>query len=184
MKKKKFIRKGKISQRNLYVLEQVRKEVEKTIRKAFGVVSRTSTDTLVRCTLLSNSLIDGYADRLLDLCRKKTTASRASGKSMTDMIAHMILEAIEAEAMEPKTCMKVFRSIESKADELDIMADLPPVESPRKPRSPKKGLVESRAETVEQKIEEWEKKLKLAKTYLAKYKKKAAYYRRRGVINA
>jgi hypothetical protein len=67
------------------------------------------------------------------------------------------------------------------AVEYDMLSQMPPVRKTRKKRVPQ-TLVEGRASKVDEKVREWERKLKYAKTKLASYQKKQKYYTKKGAV--
>jgi hypothetical protein len=69
------------------------------------------------------------------------------------------------------------------AAEYELLSQMPPPKREYKRRGPR-SLVERRADTVDEKVREWERKLKLAKTKLAMYKKKQKYYQKKGTVTA
>jgi hypothetical protein len=69
------------------------------------------------------------------------------------------------------------------AAEYELLAQMPQERRPYVKRGPR-SLVERRAERVESKVVEWERKLKYAKTKLAAYRKKQKYYAKKGAVNA
>ena len=67
------------------------------------------------------------------------------------------------------------------AVEYDMLSQMPPVRRTRKKRVPQ-TLVEARAGKVDEKVREWERKLKYAKTKLSAYRKKQKYYTKKGAV--
>ena len=67
------------------------------------------------------------------------------------------------------------------AVEYDMLSQMPPVRKTRKKRVPQ-TLVEARASKVGEKVREWERKLKYAKTKLSAYRKKQKYYTKKGEV--
>jgi hypothetical protein len=67
------------------------------------------------------------------------------------------------------------------AVEYDMLSQMPPVRKTRKKRVPQ-TLVEGRASKVDEKVREWERKLKYAKTKLASYQKRQKYYTKKGAV--
>lgn len=67
------------------------------------------------------------------------------------------------------------------AVEYDMLSQMPRVRRTRKKRVPQ-TLVETRAGKVDEKVREWERKLKYAKTKLATYRKKQKYYTKKGAV--
>jgi hypothetical protein len=67
---------------------------------------------------------------------------------------------------------------------VDLRCKLPPVRKAVKKRVVAKPLtaVEQRAKLAADKCREWERKGKLAKTKLAKYRKKVTYYKKKGAV--
>lgn len=75
----------------------------------------------------------------------------------------------------------LLEDLRTNAAQYELMAQMPLPRKERKRREPK-TLVERRAEKVEAKVQEWERKLKYAKTRLSAYRKKQKYYTKRGAI--
>jgi hypothetical protein len=73
----------------------------------------------------------------------------------------------------------ILDDIRSHAAEYELMAQMPPVKREYNRRGPR-TLVERRADAVAEKVREWERKLKVAKTKLAAYQKKQKYYAKKG----
>jgi hypothetical protein len=67
---------------------------------------------------------------------------------------------------------------------VDLRCKLPPVRKAVKKKPAAKPLtaVEQRAKLAADKCREWERKGKLAKTKLAKYRKKVTYYKKKGAV--
>jgi hypothetical protein len=74
----------------------------------------------------------------------------------------------------------ILHDIYANGGEYELLSQMPQPKRERKPR-PKRTLVESRADRAALKVAEWERKLKLAKTKLAKYRAKAKRYAQKGV---
>jgi hypothetical protein len=53
-------------------------------------------------------------------------------------------------------------------------------EKPQRQTRPKKSVVEQRAARAEELLADWERRLKLAKTKVSKYRRKVKYYQKRG----
>lgn len=66
------------------------------------------------------------------------------------------------------------------AIESDMLCRMPRAKRTRTKREPM-TIVELRADKVNKKVREWERKLKVAKTKLAAYRKKQKYYEKKGV---
>ena len=68
------------------------------------------------------------------------------------------------------------------AAEYELESALPPARRERAVSKPR-TFVEKRADTVAEKVKEWERKLRLAKTKLATYQRKQKYYSKKGEVN-
>lgn len=81
---------------------------------------------------------------------------------------------------EARAAIVLLGQMQKSADVLEMECMLPP---PRqRERKPKPTtLVGRRAARVDEKVEEWERKLKYAKTKLKKYRSKQKYYAKKGV---
>lgn len=76
--------------------------------------------------------------------------------------------------------IEILSQIHASADALELECMLPPPrQRERKPQP--KTLVGRRAAKVDEKVEEWERKLKYARTKLKKYRSKQKYYAKKGV---
>lgn len=69
------------------------------------------------------------------------------------------------------------------AAEYELLAQMPQARRPYVRRGPR-SLVERRADKVDAKVVEWERKLKVAKTKLKAYRRKQKYYAKKGATNA
>lgn len=81
-----------------------------------------------------------------------------------------VLRSVQAE---------VLKDLHENCAQYELLSHMPPPRRKYERRTPK-GLVERRAESVESKVQEWERKLKLAKTKLTAYRKKQKYYKKKG----
>lgn len=77
----------------------------------------------------------------------------------------------------------VLSDIYDHAAEYELLAQMPPPRRERTRREPQ-SLVERRAARVDSKVVEWERKLKVAKGKLKKYRRKQKYYlTKKGAVN-
>jgi len=77
------------------------------------------------------------------------------------------------------------REVHRNASIVDLRCKLPPVRKAvrkRKPAAKPLTAVEQRAKLAADKCREWERKGKLAKTKLAKYRKRVTYYKKKGAV--
>lgn len=94
----------------------------------------------------------------------------------------LIYRSVEAKVKDISNIQNIVREVivemHHNATALEMEALLPP---PRLTRRPKPAsLRERRAMRVDEKVAEWERKLKVAKTKLKKYRSKQKYYRKKG----
>ena len=71
--------------------------------------------------------------------------------------------------------------LRTNAAQYELLSQMPAPKREYERRGPR-SLVEQRADTVDEKVREWERKLKLAKTKLAAYQKKQKYYQKKGAV--
>jgi hypothetical protein len=74
---------------------------------------------------------------------------------------------------------EVLRDLHKNGNSYELLSQMPPAKAERKPR-PKRTLVQSRADKVNERLADWEAKLRRAKTAVAKYRKKQRYYQKKG----
>lgn len=93
---------------------------------------------------------------------------------LSDMLNH-------AQPLSTRIHIAAIEEMHKHAVEYDMLSQMPPVRRTRKKRVPQ-TLVEARASKVDEKVREWERKLKYAKTKLASYQKKKKYYTKKGEV--
>jgi hypothetical protein len=94
-----------------------------------------------------------------------------------------ILASMCSTSVEFQSCVltTAIEEMHKHAVEYDMLSHMPRVRRTRKKRVPQ-TLVEARASKVGEKVREWERKLKYAKTKLSAYRKKQKYYTKKGEV--
>jgi hypothetical protein len=97
---------------------------------------------------------------------------------VADLVADMLATN---QPLSKRIFIAAIEEMHKHAVEYDMLSQMPPVRKTRKKRMPK-TLIEGRAGRVDEKVREWERKLKYAKTKLASYQKKKKYYTKKGAV--
>jgi hypothetical protein len=129
-------------------------------------------------------LADDFSECLTELASMCGESSRSMANSRVgQMIASSVRGAIIAQLNNPKAlpnevAARVCESLNSRASLLDAEFRLPPVRNDEKPQpvSP----VQARARKAEAGMRSWKRKMSLARTKLAAYRKKVNYYKKKG----
>lgn len=171
-------------------LTPVRKNIIRLTKQA---IDRAYSRHLVRCrkmSLLKQRLWDGVdcakeVDGLFPaIAGWGSTPSTIS--SISDERVRVLLHTLVRNLYTNDRERRVFEhellaDLREHAAEYELLSQMPPPKREYHRRGPR-TLVERRADTVAEKVQEWERKLKYAKTKLAAYKKKQKYYQKKGAV--
>ena len=97
---------------------------------------------------------------------------------VSDLVSDMLNHA---QPLSKRIYISAIEEMHKHAVEYDMLSQMPRVRKTRNKRVPK-TLVEARAGKVDEKVREWERKLKYAKTKLSAYRKKQKYYTKKGAV--
>jgi hypothetical protein len=98
------------------------------------------------------------------------------------LLANLLSDMLTtAQPLSTRIHIAAIEEMHKHAVEYDMLSQMPRVRRTRKKRKPQ-TLVEARAGKVDEKVREWERKLKYAKTKLSAYRKKQKYYSKKGEV--
>jgi len=97
---------------------------------------------------------------------------------VSDLVSDMLATI---QPLSKRIYISAIEEMHKHAVEYDMLSQVPRVRKTRKKRVPQ-TLVEARAGRVDEKVREWERKLKYAKTKLSAYRKKQKYYTKKGAV--
>ena len=109
------------------------------------------------------------------------TISSVGDRKMADMLNVMIRCVYTNDKARREFEKDLLADLREHGAEYELLSNMPAPKREYERRGPR-SLVERRADTVDEKVREWERKLKLAKTKLAAYQKKQKYYQKKGAV--
>jgi hypothetical protein len=168
-----------LTQTQVNILNTVKRSIDKAYAAHYARRKRTcidrsdwkNADAAAIDSLLGN--IGGYA--------KAPKAFAHLLSPLTNLVHGLAYWSYANPAFNTEIERDVLADLHAHAAEYELLAHMPPVRRTRKKREPK-TLVGRRADAVDEKVREWERKLKLAKTKLAAYRKKQKYYTKKGEV--
>jgi hypothetical protein len=157
--------------------------VDRAFRKMIGFGKKRALHKVAFWRLISPAVSAGIDVLFSNVSGQ---SKRPTSMNQVDQVTgHIIARAIH-ELYTNDECKKtierlVLYDLYDNGGKYELMAQMPPARRERTSSKPR-TLIESRADRAVAKVAEWEKKLKLAKTKLAKYRARVKRYAKKGVI--
>jgi hypothetical protein len=173
---------AKLTQTQVNILNAIKGSVDRAWARQAAILRRTTPNWKEMYRLDGDdygSIIDAALGQISGATRAKDFSQLPTDarELLVDILSALYWDTTRQQIVQ----RDILRDLRENAAEYELMAQMPPVKKERKKREPK-TLVGRRADAVDEKVREWERKLKLAKTKLNAYRKKQKYYEKKGAV--
>lgn len=163
----------KLTQTQANVLRIFKQSLDRAFARHYGIMRKRALHPSDCPAVYGKTLDTLFA--YIGAMQKKPKSFASLNQEACDVLYRLMQQAYTSAQHREDIEREVLSDLYERAAEYELLAQMPPPKRAREQRIPQ-TLVERRAAHVDEKVLEWERKLKTAKTKLKVYRRKQKYY--------